>query len=112
MENFVAKLPNFLKPWGTEMLLRYVDFQGTTNRKTFWTVILTDIILSIIVFIVALIPIIGKLISLAFGFGLVIPRIAMDIRRLQDTGKPWGYFFLGLIPFAGPIILLIFYCQE
>lgn len=112
MENFVAKLPDFLKPWGTEMLLRYVDFQGTTDRKTFWITILTDFILNIIVFAVALIPFIGKIISLAFGFGLMVPRLAMHIRRLKDTGKAWGYIFLVLVPFAGPIILLVFFCQN
>ena len=43
MENFVAKLPDFLKPWGDQMLLHYADFQGRTDRKTYWTVVLTNV---------------------------------------------------------------------
>ncbi len=112
MENFVAKLPDILKPWGEEMLLRYVDFQGQTDRKRFWTVFLTNIILGFIVGILALIPVLGWIIALAWSLGFIVPGLAMCIRRIRDTGKHWAYIFLGLIPLAGPIILIVFYCQE
>lgn len=112
MENFVAKLPDILKPWGEEMLLRYVDFKGTTDRKKFWTVFLTNLILSFIVGLLAIIPVLGWILAFAWSLGFIIPALAMQIRRLQDTGKHWAYIFFGLIPLAGFIILIVFYCQE
>jgi uncharacterized membrane protein YhaH (DUF805 family) len=30
------------------------------------------------------------------------------VRRLHDTGKNWYWIFIGLIPIAGIIILLVF----
>ena len=112
MADFVSKFPDFLKPWGEEMLLRYVDFEGTTERKKYWIVFLTDFILGIIFFFLGFIPIIGKVLSTVFGLGLVIPRVAKDVRRLRDTGKSWAFMFLWFVPFVGPIILLVFMCQE
>ena len=32
---FVEKMPDFFKPWGEEILLRYFDFEGRTDRGTF-----------------------------------------------------------------------------
>ncbi len=112
MENFVAKLPDILKPWGEEMLLRYVDFQGTTDRKKFWTVFLTNIVLSIIVMLIGLIPVLGWIIVFAWSLGFIVPGLAATIRRLRDAGKHWAFIFMTLIPLAGPIILIVFLAQE
>ena len=39
---------------------------------------------------------------------LAIPSISVSVRRLHDTGRPGVYYFVCLIPFAGPFILLYF----
>ena len=40
------------------------------------------------------------------------PGLSIVIRRLHNTGKSWVYIFMGLIPLAGPIILIVQYCKE
>ena len=47
-----------------------------------------------------------------YGLALLIPSIAFCVRRLHDTGKSGWYYLLGLIPFVGPIILLVLLCQS
>ena len=42
------------------------------------------------------------------SLGTLIPSLALVWRRLHDTNRSGAYYFLGLIPFAGPIILLVF----
>ncbi len=42
------------------------------------------------------------------SLGTLIPSLAVVWRRLHDTNRSGAYYFLGLIPFAGPIILLVF----
>lgn len=37
----------------------------------------------------------------------VVPMIALAVRRLHDSGRPGTYYFMGLIPIAGPVLLLI-----
>jgi uncharacterized membrane protein YhaH (DUF805 family) len=43
----------------------------------------------------------------AWGIAVLIPNLALTWRRLHDTNRSGGWFFLVLIPFVGPIILLI-----
>ena len=41
-----------------------------------------------------------------------LPLIAAGVRRLYDTGRSGTRLFLGLIPIAGPIILLVFLLEP
>jgi len=43
-----------------------------------------------------------------YGLAVLIPSIAVAWRRMQDTGRHGLWILLGLIPFVGGIILLIF----
>lgn len=115
LRDFVDKLPDFFKPWGEEILLRYFDFEGRTDRKTFWQVFLIDLIIGAILSALTAIPILGAIFGIVaglFSLATIIPGIAIQVRRLNDTGKSWPYIFFGLIPCVGWIILLIFDLQE
>ena len=46
------------------------------------------------------------------SIALIIPSIALVVRRLHDTGKSAMYLFIALIPTIGSILLLLFYAQE
>ncbi len=112
---FVDQLPDFFKPWGEEILLRYFDFEGRTDRATFWKVVLINIIISLVGSGLAAIPILGIILGIVltiFEIATIIPGIAIQVRRLNDIGKSWPYIFLGLIPCVGGIILLILDLQE
>ena len=43
---------------------------------------------------------------------LLLPSWAVSVRRLHDIGQNGTYLFMGLIPFAGPIILLVAFCKD
>lgn len=112
---FVDNLPDFFKPWGEEILLRYFDFEGRTDRGTFWKVVLINFIISAIFGALVKIPILGifaGIVSAVYSVATLIPGIALQVRRLNDVGKSWPYIFFGLIPCVGWIILLIFDLQE
>lgn len=47
-----------------------------------------------------------------FILGLLIPNIAVGIRRLHDIGKSGWWYLLILIPIVGSIALIIFWCQK
>ena len=38
---------------------------------------------------------------------VLLPGLAVCIRRLHDIGKRWTFILLGLIPIAGAIILIV-----
>lgn len=85
--------------------VNYVNFTGRSTVSEYWWAFLFNFLVSLCT---AWIPVVGQLISL----GLLLPGLAVGIRRLHDTGKAWYYMFMGLIPIAGFIILIIQYCKE
>ncbi len=46
------------------------------------------------------------------ALAVIIPSIAVAIRRLHDTDKSGWFLLIGLIPFVGGIILLVFMCID
>jgi uncharacterized membrane protein YhaH (DUF805 family) len=46
--------------------------------------------------------------TLIFGLAVLVPGFALIWRRLHDTNRSGAFYFLVLIPFVGPIILLVF----
>jgi uncharacterized membrane protein YhaH (DUF805 family) len=38
--------------------------------------------------------------------------LSLSVRRLHDTGKSGFWWFIGLIPLIGAIVLLVFYCTS
>lgn len=43
---------------------------------------------------------------------VLIPTLAVSVRRLHDIGKSGWYYLIGLIPIVGPLILLVWFCTE
>lgn len=43
---------------------------------------------------------------------VLLPALAVSVRRLQDTGKSGWFVLLGLIPLVGALILIYFYVQD
>ncbi|MBP5369579.1 MAG: DUF805 domain-containing protein [Bacteroidales bacterium] len=107
-ENFIDILKN-----------HYFDLEGRARRKEFWMFLLWYFILYIPIYIIAfvltyitevayILPIVVGIFCLA----LIAPSFSLVIRRLHDIGKSGWYWLVGLIPFIGGIILLVWYCTE
>ena len=91
----------------------YADFSGKLPLKRFWLAYLYNVLCMLpfacLDFAIFGFPI---LFTNIYGLALLIPSIAFCVRRLHDTGKSGWYYLLGLIPFVGPIILLVLLCQS
>lgn len=98
------------------VLKKYADFSGRAGRPEFWYFVLVNVLISIGLGIVDSIlgtkagatGILGGLYSLA----VLVPSIAVGVRRLHDTSRNGWMILLGLIPIVGIIILIVFYVQE
>lgn len=104
--------------WYVKCLKQYADFSGRARRKEYWMFVLFNVLISIALSIVdgvlgfsaeaSSIGILGGIYSLA----VLIPGIAVCVRRLHDVGKSGWYYLLFLIPIIGAIILLVWFCTE
>ena len=43
---------------------------------------------------------------------VLLPALAVSVRRLQDIGKSGWFVLVGLIPLVGVLILIYFYVQD
>lgn len=91
----------------------YLNFTDRTTVKGFWIPILINMVISgLLIPILGGIPKIGPLLSYLFPLAVLIPNLAISVRRLNDAGKNWMYIFFGLIPCVGMFILIYFWIQP
>ena len=104
---------------------RYAQFEGRARRSEYWYFTLFVII---IYFILGLLSglLSGALMSGTdsalglmpmaligiFLLAIIIPSIALVVRRLHDTGKSGWWYFISLIPFVGSIVIIVFLCTD
>lgn len=93
---------------------RYTDFKGRSARSEFWWVVLALFIINILIGIVtALIgETLGGILSLVFTLGIIIPYIALAVRRFHDLDKSGWWFLTLLIPLVNFIVVLVFFTRK
>ena len=89
-----------------EVLKEYTEFNGRVRRKKFWMFNLVNFIIAL------LIAIFLPPLSMLYSLLILIPSLAVTVRRLHDTGRSGWWWLLSFIPFLGGIILLIFLIQD
>ena len=92
-------------------LKHYVDFNGRARRAEFWYFVLFNFIIALVVGGVGYAIGFDKLSSL-YSLLVLLPTLAVSVRRLQDTGKSGWFILVGLIPLVGALILIYFYVQD
>ena len=104
--------------WYIEVIKKYAVFNGRARRKEYWYFFLFNILISfLIAFAEALIgnldPDTGYgLLSAIYTLALLIPGIAVSIRRLHDTNRSGWWLLIALIPLIGAIVLLVFFASD
>ncbi len=91
---------------------RYAQFEGRAGRAEYWWFVLADILLSIAVSILAGAADIFAILSLVISLALLVPSLAVAIRRLHDTSRSGWWILISLVPFVGWIILIVFLASE
>jgi uncharacterized membrane protein YhaH (DUF805 family) len=100
--------------WYLEVLKKYAVFSGRARRKEYWMFALINFIITLVLIVIDLL--IGTF-SPQAGFGLLeglyslavlIPGIAVTVRRLHDTDRSGWWILIGLIPLIGGLVLLVF----
>ncbi len=104
--------------WYIEVLRKYAVFEGRARRTEFWMFVLFNIIIGAVLGIIDTIlglrishngaGVLGSLYSL----GVLVPSLAVAVRRLHDTNRSGWWLFIGLIPLIGFIVLIVWYATE
>jgi uncharacterized membrane protein YhaH (DUF805 family) len=87
--------------WYLGPLKKYAEFSGRASRKEFWLFALFNTLAYLILFSIS--PAVG----LVYALGTWLPAISVTVRRLHDTNRHGGWFWLQLLPLVGIIILFV-----
>jgi uncharacterized membrane protein YhaH (DUF805 family) len=99
---------------------KYASFQGRASRSEYWWfgvfAIIALVILGVVFAVLeaADIPgafVVGILLVL-FVLGLILPGIAVTVRRLHDVDKGGGWYFIQFIPYVGFIWFMYLMVQP
>ena len=105
--------------WYLEALKKYAVFSGRSRRMEYWYFVLFNILVSIVLAgIDALL--LGTLdsgmgvglLSGIYGLAILIPSLAVSVRRLHDIDRSGWWILIALVPLIGTIVLLVFALLE
>ncbi len=98
--------------WYLDGWKQYAVFSGRARRRAYWMFFLGNVVVGMVL---------GFIEGFAGGPGLagglyslavIIPSLAVSVRRLHDTDRSGWWLFLGLLPVIGTIVLLVFMVQD
>lgn len=84
----------------------YANFNGRARRSEYWYFILLNAIVSVFSFT----PL--AIVSAVYSLAVLVPTLAVCVRRLHDTGRAGTYLLLALVPIVGEILLIIWFAQD
>ena len=89
----------------------YVNFAGRAIRSEYWYWALFVVVGSIVARIIDAVIGIGLFNSI-FGLGVLLPSIAVGVRRLHDLDRTGWWLLLDFIPVIGWIVLIVWFCSR
>lgn len=98
--------------WYLKVLRKYADFGGRARRKEYWMFVLFNLIFAVVAAILDSMLGSSMLIYGLYGLAMLIPSLAVTVRRLHDIGKSGWMFLIILIPIIGFIWLLILLIKD
>lgn len=98
--------------WYMDALKNYVNFSDRACRSEYWMFFLFNIIICFVLLIIeGMIGGPGVLANL-YSLAVLIPGLAVSVRRLHDTDKSGWWLLVGFVPLLGALLLLIFFVQA
>jgi uncharacterized membrane protein YhaH (DUF805 family) len=100
--------------WYLEALKKYAVFSGRARRMEYWYFVLFNLIVAIVLALID--TLLGTttgvssfgLLSGIYSLAVLIPTLAVLVRRLHDIDRTGWWILINLIPLVGTIVLLVF----
>jgi uncharacterized membrane protein YhaH (DUF805 family) len=98
--------------WYLAVLKNYAGFSGRARRTEYWMFFLFNLIITIVLDVIGRVIELGTLLGGIYGLAVLIPGLAVGVRRLHDTGRSGWWLLIGLVPVVGTIVLIVFLATE
>ena len=91
--------------WYLGPLKKYAEFSGRASRKEYWLFSLWNLPIAFVLALIAL-PL-----YVLYVLGILLPALAVGVRRLHDTNRSAWWLLLYIVPFGG-IAVFVFSCLK
>ncbi len=91
--------------WYIKCFKQYADFSSRARRTEYWMFTLFNFIASLIVGLIG--AAVGEWICYVYSLAILIPSLAVSVRRLHDIGKNGWWILINLIPLIGQIWFIV-----
>ncbi len=99
------------------VLGKYAEFAGRAGRPEFWWWTLFNLLVLTALNVLNVVPVgqdarLGTVLAGLWSVGVLLPNLAVAVRRLRDAGHGWGHLFWLLVPIAGLVVLVVYLIQP
>lgn len=98
---------------------KYAEFKGRANKAEFWQFVLVYFLISIAFSLlmsifakVNILRMIFMILNVIVMLALLIPSLAVGVRRMHDIGKAGGWILINLIPIIGSIWFIVLAIKD
>lgn len=98
--------------WYLKVLRDFAEFEGRAHRTEYWMFVLVNLVVLFGIGLVEFMLGMGSTIGFIYSLAILIPSVAVSVRRLHDTGRSGWWILIGIIPLLGTLVLLVFYCLD
>ena len=104
--------------WYLHVLKNYATFSGRARRKEYWMFFLFNVLISLGL---GVLDVVAGTYSVEYETGffsglysllVLIPGMAVGVRRLHDTNRSGWWILISLIPIIGVLVLFVFTCLD
>ena len=89
----------------------YVTFSGRSSRSAYWWWYLFGILVLVVSLAIDYALGAGGILYVLVALAMLLPNLAVLVRRLHDAGHSGWWVLIGLLPLIGAIVLLVFTLQ-
>lgn len=94
--------------WYVSVLKDYTKFDGRAHRTEFWMFSLINFLIMILLAVVEIFIGTAGTLGTIYALGVLLPNLAVSVRRLHDTGRSGWWLLITLIPLVGFIVFIVF----
>ena len=102
--------------WYLKVLRDYAVFEGRASRSEYWYFVLFNLIVTIVLMVIE--NALGLLflatdsglglLTLIYALAVLVPSLAVAMRRLHDTNRSGWWLLLTFVPLLGSLVLMVF----
>ncbi|UBO75265.1 DUF805 domain-containing protein [Aeromonas rivuli] len=98
--------------WYLTVMKKYAVFSGRARRKEYWMFVLCNLGIALVLSLLGQLIGLKEQIANLYSLVVLLPSLAVGVRRLHDTDRCGWWLLINLIPVVGTLVFLYFMVCE